>query len=517
MEAEPYLIMKIVVSVVLGGLVGLIFHLYNVLWLRQERSRSKLQKQGITGPPPSFLLGNIPEMTRIKLQVAPRDEQNVGFIAHEWFSTVFPHIIKWQNEYGPVFVYSTGNIQQVCVTDVHMAKEISQCTSLSLGKPSYLSKDRGPLLGQGIISSNGPIWSYQRKIIAPEFYLDKVKMMINLMVDSTTTMLKSWESRIEIKGGIADIKVDEDLRSLSADVISRACFGSNYSKGEQIFARLRLLQKTMSMSSIGIPGMRYFPSKNNRDIWKLDKEIHSLILTVVKQRMKSPSEKNLLQTILEAAGDYDAFPPNVSRDKFIVDNCKNIYFAGHETSAITASWSLMLLAAHPDWQDRVRAEVLEICKGNNPDADMLRRMKTLTMVIQETLRLYPPAVFVVREALQDLEFNDIVYPRGMGIQIPIPIIQQHPDLWGPDAHQFNPERFARGILGASKISQAYMPFGVGARTCAGQNFAMTELKVILCLTLSKFCFSLSPSYCHLPTFKLVVEPGHGVCLCMKKV
>ena len=134
------------------------------------------------------------------------------------------------------------------------------------------------------------------------------------------------------------------------------------------------------------------------------------------------------------------------------------------------------------------------------------------MVIQETLRLYPPAAFVIRAALEDIKFKDIMISKGMNIQIPIPILQQQCDLWGADAHKFNPERFAHGIVGACKNPQAYMPFGVGPHVCAGQHFAMTELKVILTLILSKFCFSLSLGYQHSPAFRLVIVPEHGVTL-----
>ncbi|WJX81606.1 hypothetical protein P8452_64467 [Trifolium repens] len=144
-------------------------------------------------------------------------------------------------------------------------------------------------------------------------------------------------------------------------------------------------------------------------------------------------------------------------------------------------------------------------------------MKTLTMVIQETLRLYPPATFVVRTAFQNINMKGIEVPKGMNIQIPIPILQHDIDLWGPDAHKFNPERFANGVLGACKIPQAYMPFGIGARVCAGQHLAMIELKVILSLILSKFRFSLSSSYSHSPAFRLVIVPGHGVVLKMSRI
>ncbi|KAM7275433.1 hypothetical protein ACFE04_017299 [Oxalis oulophora] len=516
----------VLLSVILGGILVLLFYIYYDLWLRPERLRLKLHNQGIKGPTPSFFLGNIPQIKAIKHQHQQEQEQEQeqeqhqhSSISHHWLPNLLPHLLKWQHQYGPVFVYSHGTIQYLCVTDLQMVKEMNLYKSLSFGKPDYLSKDRGPLLGQGIVSSSGHTWEYQRKIIAPELYMDKVKGMLNLMVDSTNAMIKSWEARIHGKLGVVDIKVDDDLTSLSADIISKACFGSNYARGEEIFSKIRSLQKFMAMTSIGIPGLRHFPSKINREIWRLEKEIHSAILEVVKQRTKSGHEKDLLQMILKGANNCNDFASGFSQDKFIVDNCKTIYFAGHETTAITVSWCLLLLATNPDWQTRVRAEVADICKGSFPDVDMLRSMKLLTMVIQETLRLYPPGVFVVRAALEDLEFKGIEIPKGMGIQIPIGLIQTSISIWGPDAHEFNPERFSRGVLGASKtaIAQAYMPFGVGPHICAGQQFAMVELKVILSLILLKFSFSLSPSYCHSPAFRLVIAPGDGVTLCMKRV
>lgn len=245
-----------------------------------------------------------------------------------------------------------------------------------------------------------------------------------------------------------------------------------------------------------------------------------MILKVVKQRTEVADGKDLLQMILDGAkfyGGVDSPSLGITRDKFIVDNCKNIYFAGHETTAITAAWILMLLAAYPAWQTRVREEVQEICKGGVPDAEMLRSMKVLTMVIQETLRLYPPGVFVSRKALQDIQLKDILVPKGMHVQVPISILHQDTDLWGPDAHQFNPGRFENGVLGACKLPQAFIPFGVGTRICVGQHLAMIELKVILSLILTKFCFALSPTYRHSPAFKLVVQPEHGINLQVERV
>ncbi|KAL6125784.1 hypothetical protein ACLB2K_073838 [Fragaria x ananassa] len=136
-------------------------------------------------------------------------------------------------------------------------------------------------------------------------------------------------------------------------------------------------------------------------------------MEVAKERNEATYEKDLLQMVLEGAKTYsDAnsfFSSGMSNDQFIVDNCKNIYLAGQNTTAVTTTWCLLLLAAYPEWQARVRVE------------------------------------------------------------------RPH-ELWGRDAHEFNPQRFENGILGACKVPQAYMPFGLGIRVCVGNHFDMIELK-----------------------------------------
>ncbi|KAK8614725.1 hypothetical protein V6N13_068520 [Hibiscus sabdariffa] len=103
------------------------------------------------------------------------------------------------------------------------------------------------MLGNGIIRSNGQFWAHQRKIIAPQFFMDKVKGMVGLMVESTLPLLKKWEAIIDANGGlVTEFNVDGDLRSISADVIVRACFGSSYVKGKQIFSKLRTIQTSIT-------------------------------------------------------------------------------------------------------------------------------------------------------------------------------------------------------------------------------------------------------------------------------
>ncbi|RVX22968.1 Cytochrome P450 714C2 [Vitis vinifera] len=207
------MVFRLLISVAVVSVLGLLVRLYQVLMLKPERLRSKLRKQGIRGPAPTILLGNIREIKKKAVSTA-RASEGAPSLSHNC-DLVFPFLPD-------------------------LVREITTCTSLDLEKPSYQHKERGPSLGQGILTSNGAIWAYHRKILAPELYMDKVK-----------------KSRIDTEGGLADIKIDEYMRSFSGDVISRACFGSNYSKGEQIFLRLRALQEAVQE--------RHLPTKSNRE------------------------------------------------------------------------------------------------------------------------------------------------------------------------------------------------------------------------------------------------------------
>ncbi|KAJ1386962.1 Cytochrome P450 [Sesbania bispinosa] len=191
-------------------------------------------------------------------------------------------------------------------------------------------------------------------ILAPELYNGEGQGNDNLIsMSPTISLLNLWTSKIEAEGGTADIKIDDYMTRFSGDVISKACFGSNYSEGETIFSKLTALQDVMSRQkwSNGIPGLK----------------------VVEKEKRKLLMRRICLQMILEGAKNSDL--TQEATDASLLITCKNIYLAGYETTAVAATWCLMLLASNQEWQDRVRAEALEICSGEIPNYDMLRKMK----------------------------------------------------------------------------------------------------------------------------------------------
>ncbi|WJZ97390.1 hypothetical protein VitviT2T_015998 [Vitis vinifera] len=493
--------------------------------IKPSNIQLKLRRQGIKGPPPAFVMGNIPEMKRIMSMAAdaPRSEAHLplGFST----STTFPYFAQWTKLYANVlsilttrgtFTFALGNEQLLYVADTKLVKEINLSKTLDLGKPSYLQKDRGPLLGKGLITSNGAVWFHQRKTIAPQLFMDKVKGNLNIMVESASNLVSSWLGLIELGSGSADIRVDDYIRSFTSTVISKMMFGSHHSKAVELFPKCRALMKNLQTPTIlkGIPFFRYLPTKENRDVWRLEREIHASLIDIVKENPEAASDK-MAQIIMESAKTGELGPS--TPDQYIVDNCKDVYLAGFEVTAVATLWGLVLLASNPEWQARLRAEILEVCGGHVPDTNMLGKMKLLKMVIQEVLRLYPGVAFVSRQTLKDVKLGDILVPKGVNIWIWIPALHQDPELWGSDAEKFNPERFANGISGACKSPNAYIPFGVGTRMCPGQNLAITEMKILFTIILSHFSLSISPNYLHSPRLNLLLEPEYGVNLIIRKI
>lgn len=135
----------------------------------------------------------------------------------------------------------------------------------------------------------------------------------------------------------------------------------------------------------------------------------------------------------------------------------------------------------------------------------------LNLVINETLRLYPPATVLPRMALEDIKLGDLHIPKGLSIWIPVLAIHHSKDLWGEDANEFNPERFAS----KSFMPGRFIPFAAGPRNCVGQAFAMMEAKIILAMLISRFSFTISENYRHAPVTVLTIKPKYGVQVCLK--
>lgn len=144
-------------------------------------------------------------------------------------------------------------------------------------------------------------------------------------------------------------------------------------------------------------------------------------------------------------------------------------------------------------------------------------MVQLGMILNESLRLYPPAVAIIRRAKTEVQLGGVHVPRGTELLIPILAVHHDPALWCHDPHEFNPARFAKGMAHAAKHPMAYMPFGLGARRCVGQNLAIFQAKLAIAVILRRFSFELAPSYQHAPSVLMLLHPQHGAPIVFKKL
>ncbi|KAJ4807399.1 Cytochrome P450 [Rhynchospora pubera] len=230
--------------------------------------------------------------------------------------------------------------------------------------------------------SSGELWTHEKKMLQQEFFMHKVKAMVNIIIGSANTLSEAWNKILQNEGGKTEIMVQSHLRNFSANIISRVCFGDSYRKGEEVFSNLSQLQTAISKASFftSIPGTRYLPTKTNREIHRLNQEICSLIQNIVQEHKQQDSpNRDILYSIIEGSASIPEQTASV--EEFIIDNCKTIYFAAFETTAVATTWCLLLLAVHPEWQDRVRKEILDVTCGTAPDFDMLRHLKMVNPIL----------------------------------------------------------------------------------------------------------------------------------------
>lgn len=252
-------------------------------------------------------------------------------------------------------------------------------------------------------------------------------------------------------------------------------------------------------------------------MYQINDEIESILRGIIEKRIKAMKEgqsakQDLLGLLLEPniGETYENGQSNIGMTiEDVIEECKLFYFAGMETTSVLLTWTMIVLSMHPEWQDRARQEVLGLFGKNKPEYEGLNRLKTVTMILYEVLRLYPPSIHLSRKTYKEVQIGDTKYPTGVMIELAVLFMHHDPDIWGTDVHEFKPERFAEGISKASKNPGAFLPFGWGPRICIGQNFALLEAKMAICMILQRFEFMLASSYTHAPHTVVTLHPMHG--------
>ncbi|XP_010540137.1 PREDICTED: cytochrome P450 72C1-like [Tarenaya hassleriana] len=491
----------------------------NWVWLKPKRLEKRLRGQGFSGNSYRVLVGDL-------WQSSLMDRESHSTPLHldaDIASRLMPFFHHTVQKYGKKCFTWFGPFPNVIIMDPEILREIFSRHEL-WPKPTFMS--HAEVLVSGLVLLEGQEWSKHRKFLNPTFRTESLKNLFRGFYWSCVEMLEEWE-RLASANGSVELDSWSYCLELSKNMLARAVFGDTYKDGAKIF---EIQQEHIDLGlqvlrSIYIPGYRYLPTKFNKRLKDTGREVKSMLKAMIKTKEMAIDaadkihDMDLLSSMLVSNSKLikDQGPAAGLTLDDIVGNVEQFYEAGQSATSSLFVWTLVMLCRHQDWQDRARDEVLRVFGKNEPDFDGLSHLKIVTMILNEVLRLYPPAYFTSRMTKQEMKLEKFTLPEGIVVTIPMILVHHDTDLWGKDAKEFKPERFANGVAAATNGKLIFFPFGSGPRVCIGQNFSMVEAKLFLVTLLRRFRLEISPAYTHAPFPVITTLPQHGAHIIIRKL
>jgi len=400
------------------------------------------------GPRGSFLLGSVSEFQRDTLGFLTRCAREYGDVVPIRFG---PALLILLND--------PALIEQVLVTDHRRFIKSRGVRALS------------SLIGNGLVLNEGESWLQQRRLIQPAFHRERLAGYGETMVRVAQRMLDTWQDGEERL-------IDRDMTLLTQKVATETLFGTDLGEEAPEIAKvLTAAGAAMSarMSSLMLLLPDSVPTPNNRRLRRAVREADTYIYRIIERRRRSDEERDDLLSLLLHAQDAD--DGSRMSDQQLRDEVMTFFTAGHETTANTLIWTWYLLSGHSAALDALEAEIREVLGDRPPTVADLPRLRYADMVISESLRLYPPAAVLGREAIVDCTIGGYPIHRGNAVMMSQWVTQRDARYFDqPEA--FMPERWADGL--ARRIPRfAYFPFGGGPRQCIGNQFATMEAVLVL--------------------------------------
>ncbi len=406
------------------------------------------------------------------------------FIRHslEILKNPLPFHNKYFTERGDVFKLNVGFKTAVYFCrDADFAEYVLQKNQKNYVKSKIQTEDLVKYVGEGLLTSEGKKWKTQRKLIQPAFYK---KQLANLLVSMEDAIKKEFD-RIEVNKTIDFFPIINDLafQTVVKSLFSGVTVDSDMN-------RLQFITESgqkMLVKELRQPYLHWWFDMSGELKRELDLtlEARDVIRNKINQR-KASKEKNgdLLDMLLDSKYEDGSG----MEEEQLIDEILILFTAGHETTSNALTFTFQLLAKHPEWQDKIFKEWKALSIETDDLMTRIMSSKICQQVIEESMRLYPPAYFIDRVNIKKDTFNDSEFEPGCNLLFSIYEIHRHPDLWNnPEA--FLPERFAEG---ERQYSSQYFPFGAGPRKCIGNNFAMFE--IIMAVTQLVSAYKIQPEF-----------------------
>lgn len=434
------------------------------------------------GPPPKGIAGNLPMAAKDPLAV----------------------FTEWAHTYGDIFHYRAFHKHVYFINHPDLIKDVLVTKAPSFIKGMAVRANRR-IFGKGLLASEGSEWLQNRRLIQPAFHHSHIESYAKVMVAATERMLTTWND-----GETRDIH--QDMMHLTLEIVAMALFSVEIAsdKDRVAVALDTLMELSMGVRMLTPELLRRIPTRNNRRYEAATRELDDIVYTLIRERQANPDAasphgfEDLLGTLLKARyEDGSPMPTQQVRDEVMT-----LLLAGHETTAVSLSWTWLLLSQHPEVEQKLWDELRTVLNGRSPTMRDLANLPYTERIIKESMRLSPPVWATVRETAKDTEIGGYLIPAKSPV-----IMSQwvtHRDARFYDQpNEFLPDRWLdERYKTAPRFS--YFPFAGGPRMCIGASFAFTEAALVLATIAQQYQIRVDPTAVITPTPSITLRPRLGI-------
>lgn len=431
------------------------------------RPRSTARAHIPTGPPGGALLGH--------LRILERDP--VGTLLHFW------------QEYGDVVPLRFGPLRAFLLVHPDAVRHVLQTGSRNFDKDLVSYRRLKLVLGEGLVTSDGEVWRRSRRLAQPAFTTQRLRSFATLMTDAAEQTAERWRRHA---GGEQALDVHREMMALALRIVGEAMLGFDPTAETAAVGNALdvVLQGVNRRIYSPFPLPLWVPTPGNRRLRAAIATLDEVVTEIVEERRRgtrSAAHGDDLLARLMAARDEEGEGLD---DRQLRDEIMTIFLAGHETTANALTFTWFLLSRHPRVAADLRSELAAVLGGRTPTVDDLERLPLTSLVVEESMRLYPPVWIVERHALAADEIAGVPIPRGAIAMVSPFLTHRHPEFWD-NPEGFDPQRFAAG---ARLHPFAFYPFGGGPRVCLGAAFARLEARLVLATLAQRVRLDLLPGH-----------------------
>lgn len=415
---------------------------------------------------------------------------NAGFGCtwrHAWMQCADPlnFTANLARRYGDVVFYRLFHYEAFQINHPDLVREVLVTKAASFIKQPRQRELIGRVAGSGILTTDGPEWVRQRRMMLPAFQSNNSQRMAQIAVEEVEQTIAGWR-------GVGEIELYREMVNLMIRTVGRAFFGvEDAAESQRVADSLHTLAECLlDLDSFLVRLPAWIPTLRQRRRREAEQFLQQYFDAAIRARREQPTGDRDLLGLLLAAVDREGDGGRMTAEQ-VGNEARTMFFAGHHTAAANLAWTLYLLAQHPDIRDQAIAEIDAVLAGRQPTVADLPRLAYVEQIIKESMRLYPPAwALFAREAIEEVEIGGYRLPRGAWVFI-YPWVLHRDQRFFPQPLEFDPDRFTPEREAQLPVG-AFIPLGLGAHNCIGGRMAMMALQLALPAILQQCELNLAP-------------------------